>query len=86
MQTFTYRLLKDLVGRPATLLNWKLNDFPFQTNIYVDKNRVVNAKSLIGLLSANYKTGAILTFAVNNDIDVTKLKQTLNELEFLEEI
>jgi phosphotransferase system HPr-like phosphotransfer protein len=86
MQTFTYKLNKDLCGRSASLLNWKLNDFPFQINIYANKNRVINAKSLIGLLSANLKENSFLTFAINDDIDIIKLKEKLNELDFLQEV
>jgi hypothetical protein len=52
MCTIEYRLKKNLTGRNASLLNWALNDLPFYIYIEVAPNRHVNAKSLIGLLSA----------------------------------
>lgn len=86
MQTFNYKLSKDLSGRPASLLNWKINSFPFQVNLYVDKARVVNAKSLIGLLSANFKSDSIIIFSISDEADAKQFKEKLSELDFLKEV
>lgn len=74
MQTFKYKLSKDLCGRTAVLLNWELGDCPFTTNILLSESRVVNAASLIGLLSTGLRTGDEITFAVHTEEQVTKVK------------
>lgn len=86
MQTFKYKLNKDLCGRPAVLLNWELEECLFTTNILLSETRVVNAGSLIGLLSAGLRAGDIVTFSVRTEEQVKKVKQKLNKFDFLEEI
>jgi phosphotransferase system HPr-like phosphotransfer protein len=48
-----YKLNKDLIARTAVILNWNLKTIKSNINlINIDNsNRMVNAKSLVGLLS-----------------------------------
>lgn len=86
MQTFQYKLNKDLLGRPAVLLNWALNELTFPINIILEDKRKISANSLIGLLSAGLKQNQIVTFTVHKEEQVEKVKNELNKLDFLQEV
>lgn len=46
-----YKLNRDVVARTATMLNWDLNQL--HSSIHIQSGeRVINGKSLIGILSA----------------------------------
>lgn len=46
-----YKLNRDVVARAATMLNWNLNQL--HSSIHIQSNdRVINGKSLLGILSA----------------------------------
>ena len=49
-----YRLNRDIVARTAAMLNWELSNLHSSIHIQTE-DRVVNAKSLIGLLSAQLR-------------------------------
>lgn len=46
-----YKLNRDIVARTATMLNWDLSQL--HSSIHIQSNdRVINGKSLLGILSA----------------------------------
>ena len=56
----------DIIGRNAHRLVYKLQEF--KSSVYfMTEGRRINAKSLLGLLSANIKVGAIIQVICYND-------------------
>ena len=51
--TIKYKLNKDLISRAAMQLNWELKDI--RSEVELIGARKVNAKSLIGILSGNFR-------------------------------
>lgn len=86
MCTIEYRLKRNLTGRNASLLNWALNDLPFYVYIEVAPNRHVNAKSLIGLLSAQLVEGDKVVFVLRYEADANLTREALRKLDFLQAI
>lgn len=78
---FDYILTENLMARTAAQLNFELCKFNF--NIYIIKNdRLINAKSIIGLLSGELSKGDKITIdtSENDENEINKLKQVLNEI------
>lgn len=74
-----YKLNRDVVARAATMLNWNLNQL--HSSIHIQSNdRVINGKSLLGILSAQYKMGDIITVVFDDENDLDKIKEIFNEL------
>lgn len=74
-----YKLNRDVVARTATMLNWNLNQL--HSSIHIQSNdRVINGKSLLGILSAQYKMGDIITIIFDDEKDLDKIKEIFNEL------
>lgn len=74
-----YKLNRDVVARTATMLNWDLNQL--HSSIHIQSNdRVINGKSLLGILSAQYKMGDIITVIFDDEKDLDKIKEIFNEL------
>ena len=74
-----YKLNRDVVARTATMLNWNLNQL--HSSIHIQSNdRVINGKSLLGILSAQYKMGDIVTVIFDDEKDLDKIKEIFNEL------
>lgn len=74
-----YKLNRDIVARTATMLNWDLNQL--HSSIHIQSNdRVINGKSLLGILSAQYKMGDIVTVIFDDENDLDKIKKIFNEL------
>lgn len=74
-----YKLNRDVVARTATMLNWDLNQL--HSSIHIQSNdRVINGKSLLGILSAQYKMGDVITVIFDDEEDLNKIKEIFNEL------
>lgn len=83
MISFTIKTNKTLVGRNAIQLVHSFT--PIKSAIYVSKgDRKVNAKSILGLLSAEIEEGDILCFDVINDEDAKEVDMVLQKY-FLDE-
>ena len=79
--TITYKLNKNLTGRQANMLNWKLTQIPGSIRIInKEENRMINAKSLVGLLSGAFRADNIIDIVVDRDEDIQKVKEILNEV------
>lgn len=80
MITLKYKAKENLHDRTATQLNWHLNQITSSIYIINSESRQVNAKSLIGLLSADIKENDIFTILIEEEeIDVNKIKEILKE-------
>lgn len=79
--TISYKLNKDLIGRAAAMLNWKLGTLKSSVRIVSkEEDRIVNAKSLIGLLSGCFKAGSIIEILIDNKADLDKIEKAFNEV------
>lgn len=79
--TITYKLNKNLTGRQANMLNWKLTQIPGSVRIInKEENRMINAKSLVGLLSGAFRADNIIDIVIDRDEDIQKVKLVLNEV------
>lgn len=77
-----YKLKKDLVGRTANQFNWKLQDCPFQIYLIMGKDgRVINGRSLIGLLSGRFIAGNEIEVATQSIKEQEIVEKVINELE-----
>ena len=87
MITVKYRLKKDLLGRTANQFNWKLQDCPFQIHLIMGKDgRVINGKSLIGILSGRFKAGAEIEIATKTLESQEYVENVIKELELAEKL
>ena len=81
MTKVTYQLNKNLTGRQANMLNWKLSQV--QSSIRIlnkEEDRLINAKSLIGLLSGAFRADNIIDIIIEDEKDERKVKEILNEV------
>lgn len=68
-----YKLNKNIISRNAVLLNQQLNVLSGYILIQFE-NKNINAKSLIGLLSANLKENSEIIVSYNGD-ELERLKE-----------
>lgn len=74
-----YKLNKDVVARTATMLSWDLSRL--HSSIHLQSNdRIINGKSLIGVLSAQFKMNDIITVIFDEEKDLNRIKEILNEI------
>ena len=79
--TVTYKLNKNLTGRQANTLNWKLTQIPGDVRIInKEENRMINAKSLVGVLSGAFRADNIIDIVIDREDDVEKVKKILDEV------
>jgi phosphotransferase system HPr-like phosphotransfer protein len=82
MVTVKYKLKKDLTGRTANQFSWKLQDCPFQIHLIMGKTgRIVNGRSLIGLLSAQFTTGQVMEIVTQTVEQQETVAKAINELD-----
>ena len=80
MITLNYKINTDLVGRTATQLNWNLNRLSSSLYIITKEKRMVNGKSLVGLLQGNIRKGDSVTILLDKEEDIAKAKSFLNNV------
>ncbi len=80
MITLNYKINTDLVGRTATQLNWNLNKLSSSLYIITKEERMVNGKSLVGLLQGNIRKGDSITILLDKEEDIAKAKSFLNDI------
>lgn len=80
MYNIKYLINKDLVNREAINLIFKLNNL--KTNLYIlnNKKRLINGKSLIGLLQANIRGGDIITVSIEDSAETYNIKNIFNNI------
>lgn len=77
----SYKLLKDLTGRTASQFNWGLSSIPHQVYLKIHDGRIINGKSLIGLLSGRFLTGDIIEIATYTQEESIKIEEIINNLQ-----
>lgn len=73
-----YRLKKDLTGRAATQLNYNLNGL--KSSVSLIRDVVINAKSLVGILSGGFKQGEVITVLFDRDNESEAICEYFNEV------
>lgn len=76
--TITYKLKTHLCGRAAVQLNWELNKL--ESTIYITGARSINGKSLVGILSGNFRYGDIIKVNFDKDKDETIIRDLFKEV------
>lgn len=79
--TITYKLKKELVARAAVQLNWELKELNSEVSIV--GARVINAKSLVGILSGDFHKGDIIkvNFSLSTDREnIEKIFSDIGEI------
>lgn len=81
-----YTLNNDIVARAATQLNWEINKI--DGTFYIIKNeRMINAKSIIGLLSGNFHKGDTITIEFESEDNADKIKEIFSQVgDFVKEV
>ena len=77
--TLTYRLDRDIVARTAAQLNWNLKQIPSSIRI-IHGDRIVNGKSLIGIMSANMRFDDTISVIIDDIEDMDKVKEFFDEV------
>lgn len=77
--TITYQLDRDIVARTAAQLNWNLKQVRSSIRI-IHGHRIVNGKSLIGIMSANMRFNDIISITIDEPADVEEIKEYFNEV------
>ena len=80
MITLNYKINIDLVGRTAAQLNWNLSKLSSSLYIITKEKRMVNGKSLVGLLQGNIRKGDSVTILLDKEEDIVKAKSFLNNV------
>lgn len=79
MNKIKYKLNKDIIARNAAMLSWSLNQVKSCINIF-NKNRVVNGKSLVGILSGDMRKGDVIIINIDRSTDLNYIKKQFNEV------
>lgn len=74
----TYKLNIDLCNRAAAQLSWQLSTL--HSAISLQGARIVNGKSLVGILSANFKKNDTIKILFDYMDDAQKIKDLFNEI------
>lgn len=82
----TYRLLKDLTGRAASQFNWSLNKIPHEVFLCIHDGRIINGKSLIGLLSGRFLKDDTIEIATHTLEEAIEISKIIKELQIAIEI
>lgn len=86
MISFKCKLKQNITGRAAAQLNWAIK--PLKSNIRVinKDGRMINGKSLVGLLSGQMKIGDLITISFDQEEEGQKIKSYFKELGLLKEV
>lgn len=76
----SYKLNKDIIARTAAMLNWNLSTVKSSVNVVNKEGRMVNGKSLVGILSGGLREGDQIKVLIEKEEDVNKIKSCFNEV------
>ena len=80
MQIVLYKLDKNLWGRVAAQLNWNLEKIKSSIFLVNEEGRMINGKSLIGLLSGNFKENSYIRIMIEGKEEVNNIRKYFNEV------
>lgn len=73
-----YKLNKHLLARAAAELVWKLQQI--DTSISIISERMLNAKSLVGVLSGNLRYGTEIQILFEKEEELNKITEAFDEV------
>lgn len=80
MTDFMFTLNKNITGRVASQLTWDLNNITGNIRIINTEGRMVNGKSLLGLLSARLQENDTIKVMIDRPEDEGLLKAVFNKI------
>lgn len=80
MAILNYKSNINIWGRAAAQLNWNLNKISSPLYLVSEDGRMINGKSMIGLLSGSFKANSLIKILVEKEEDVKEIKQYFNEI------
>lgn len=80
MTILNYKSNINIWGRAAAQLNWNLNKVSSSLYLVSEDGRMINGKSMIGLLSGSFKIGSLIKIMIEKEEDVKEIKQYFNEI------
>lgn len=86
MISFQLILNKNITGRVAAQLNWALSSLKSSIRIINKEGRMVNAKSLVGLLSGQIREGDLITISFDQKDEEQKIKFYFREIGIVKEV
>lgn len=86
MISFQLILNKNITGRAAAQLNWALSSLKSSIRIINKEGRMVNAKSLVGLLSGQIREGDLITISFDQEEEEQKIKFYFREIGIVKEV
>lgn len=86
MISFQLILNKNITGRAAAQLNWALSSLKSSIRIINKEGRMVNAKSLVGLLSGQIREGDLITISFDQVDEEQKIKFYFREIGIVKEV
>lgn len=73
-----YQINTDIVSGGAATFTWLLQQLEAPIRI-INKGRIVNGQSLIGVISANIRTNDIITIVLDDPKDEKRLRTILDD-------
>lgn len=77
--TLTYKLNRNVVNRVAAQLTWELNSINSCISI-INKNRMINGKSLVGILSGNLENKDEIKVIIDKDQELNKVRKSFDKI------
>lgn len=84
--SFQCKLEQNITGRCAAQLNWAIKLLKSDIRVFNQDGRMVNGKSLIGLLSGQMKAGDLITVSFDQKDEEQKIKYYFRELGYIKEV
>jgi phosphotransferase system HPr-like phosphotransfer protein len=86
MISFKCRLEQNITGRAAAQLNWAIKLLKSNIRVINKDGRMIDGKSLVGLLSGQMKIGDLITISFDKKEEEQKIKSCFKELGLLKEV
>ena len=79
MMSCTYYLNQNLLGRNAANIVFSFKEIRASIFLYRENGRRVNAKSLVGILSAHFMWGETIKVLTDDPEEMSRIQSILNE-------
>lgn len=80
MMDCTYYLKRNLLGRNAANIVFSFKEIHASIFLYRENGRRVNAKSLVGILSAHFMQGETIKVLTDDPEEMSRIRSILNEI------
>lgn len=76
---FTIILTKDLIQRNAMNLVYSLNEINSSVFLYKESGRGINGRSVLGVLSGDFKQGETIKILIDNTEELSRIKEIFKQ-------